>query len=119
VVQAALEKSPEAPLDVFIIWIPAITGDDYGAAMGSLSKVPDPRARHYWDGGQALGEAFSPLLGIRSRMAWDVYLLFDGKAQWKDSPPAPTEWLHQLVGEDPDRKLSLPRLEEEIAKILR
>jgi hypothetical protein len=118
VVRNVLEKNPEAPLDVFVIWIPAITGDDYAAALRSLPKIPDARARHYWDGAQVLGEAFSPLLGIRSRMAWDVYLLFDGKADWKDSPPAPTEWLHQLMGEDPDRQLSEERLEEEIAKLI-
>ncbi len=109
----------DAPLDVFVVWIPAIAGDDYAAASRSLSKVVDERARHYWDGSRELGEALSSVLGIRSRMAWDVYLLFDQDADWKETPPAPSEWLHQLMGENPDRRLSEERLEEEIAKLVR
>ncbi|HEY7698710.1 MAG TPA: hypothetical protein VIE88_09865, partial [Vicinamibacteria bacterium] len=116
-VQTVLERMKEAPIDVFVVWIPAIRGDDYAAANRSLSKIVDERARHYWDGGQELGDAFSPVLGIRSRMAWDVYLLFDANADWKDSPPVPAEWLHQLAGEDPARNLSEERLEEAIAKL--
>ncbi len=109
----------DAPLDVFVVWIPAIAGDDYAAASRSLGKVVDERARHYWDGSQRLGEAFSPVLGIRSRMAWDVYLLIDKGADWKETPPAPSEWLHQLAGEDLDRQLSEERLQQGIAKLVR
>jgi len=119
VVQTVLERNREAPIDVLIVWIPAIAGDDYAAASRSMNKVRDERARHYWDASQELGEAFSPVLGIRSKMAWDVYLLFDADAEWKDAPPAPAEWLHQLVGENPDWKLSEERLEEAIAKLAR
>lgn len=107
----------EAPIDVLVVWIPAISGDDYAAANRSLNKIVDERARHYWDGGQELGEAFSPVLGIRSRMAWDVYLLFDANAEWKGAPPAPAQWLHQLAGEDPERTLTEEKLEEAIAKL--
>jgi hypothetical protein len=119
VVQTVLETKKDAPLDVLVVWIPAIRGDDYAAAEKSLDKIPDPRSRHYWDGAQELGEAFSPVLGIRARMAWDVYLLYDGNAEWKDGPPVPASWFHQLAGEDPDRKLSEERLEEEISKLVR
>jgi len=107
----------DAPLDVLVVWIPAIAGDDYAAASRSQNKVVDERARHYWDGSQALGEAFAPVLGLRSRMAWDVYLLFDKDADWKETPPAPAAWLHQLMGENPDRQLSEEGLEEAIAKL--
>lgn len=117
--QTVLEKKTGVPLDILIVWTPAIAGDDYAAANRSVNKVPDSRARHYWDGSQGLGEAFSPVLGIRSRMAWDVYLLFGADAEWKDGPPVPAAWLHQLVGEDPGRELSEERLEEEMAKLAR
>ncbi len=114
-----LERNKDLPLDVLVVWIPAISGDDYGAAVRSLIKIYDDRSRHYWDGSQALGEAFAPVLSIRSRMAWDVYLLYGPDAVWKDTPPAPAEWLHQLVGENPDRKLSEQLLEEAIEKLAR
>ncbi len=118
-VQTVLDRKREVPLDVLIVWIPAIAGDDYAAANRAMRLVPDERARHYWDGSQELGDAFSPVLGIRSRMAWDVYLLFGADADWNDTPPAPAEWLHQLPGENPDRKLSEELLEEAIAKLAR
>jgi hypothetical protein len=119
VVQNVLDKRKDAPLDVLVVWIPAISGDDYAAAVRSMNKLEDGRVRHYWDGSQTLGEAFSPVLGIRARMAWDVYLLYGADAGWRETPPAPAEWLHQLSGEDPDRTLSEERLEEEIAKLVR
>jgi hypothetical protein len=119
VVQTVLDKQREAAIDVLVVWIPAIAGDDYAAANRAVNKIPDERARHYWDGSQGLGEAFAPVLGIRSRMAWDVYLLFGADADWGEIPPAPAEWLHQLVGEDPDKKLSEELLEEAIAKVAR
>ncbi|MGH9318677.1 MAG: hypothetical protein ACRD3V_02135 [Vicinamibacteria bacterium] len=107
----------EAPIDVFIVWIPAISGDDYAAATKSMNLIPDERARHYWDGSQALGEAFSPVLGIRPRIAWDVYLLFDGKTEWGETAPAPASWLHQLLGEDPARQLAEDQLEIRIREL--
>jgi hypothetical protein len=119
VVQTVLDRKKDVPLDVLVVWIPAIGGDDYAAAVRSLGKIEDARARHYWDGAQELGDAFSPVLGLRARMAWDVYLLYGPDAEWKDGPSAPASWLHQLSGEDPDRKLSEERLEEEIARLAR
>jgi len=117
VVQTVLDRKRDSPLDVLVVWIPAIAGDDYGAAVRSLAKIYDDRSRHYWDGSQSLGEAFAPVLEIRSKMAWDVYLLYGPDAEWKDAPPAPAEWLHQLPGENPDRVLSEDLLERAIAKL--
>lgn len=114
-----LEKVPDASFDLFVVWIPAISGDDYEEAMRSTSLVPDLRARHYWDGSQALGEALSPVLGLRARMAWDVYLLYDGDARWDDKPPTPRHWLHQRPGEDPARELSEPALETDLRELLK
>jgi hypothetical protein len=117
VVQTVLDRKKDASVDVLVVWIPAIAGDDYAAALRSLAKIHDDRSRHYWDGSQALGEAFAPVLEIRSQMAWDVYLLYGPDAEWKSGPPAPAEWLHQLVGENPDRVLSEELLERAIAKL--
>lgn len=111
-VQRALEAVGEEPIDVFVVWIPAIGGDRFEATERSRSLVSDERARHYWDGSQALGEALSPVLGIRAKMAWDVYLVFDEDARWVSSPPVPLQWMHQLQGEDPERMLDEGRLIE-------
>lgn len=109
-VQRVLEKLEGEPVDVFVVWIPAIAGDRYEATESAMALIPDERARHYWDGGQALGEALSPTLGIRAKMAWDVYVLYDEDAGWGDAPPAPAAWLHQKFGEDPALELKEERL---------
>lgn len=111
-VQSALEAVRDQPIDVFVVWIPAIGGDRFEATERSKAFIPDERARHYWDGSQALGEALSPALGIRAKMAWDVYLVFDEDARWESSPPAPLGWMHQLGGEDPALTLDEAKLVE-------
>ena len=30
------------------------------------------------------------------QFAWDTYMLFDSEADWTQSPPNPTEWMHQM-----------------------
>jgi hypothetical protein len=118
VVQQVLERMEGASVDVFVVWIPAIPGDHYEAAEASMALVPDRRARHYWDGSQSLGEAFSPALGIRSRMAWDVFVIFDDSARWDGGPPPPRSWLHQITGEDRARELSEGRLEDSLRELV-
>lgn len=117
--QRALETLEDEPIDVFVVWIPAIAGDRYEATASATSLIPDERARHYWDGGQALGEALSPTLGLRAKMAWDVYVLYDGQAAWGDEPPAPAAWMHQKFGEDPALELNEERLVEQIRDALK
>jgi hypothetical protein len=58
----------------------------------------DSRVSQYWDGANALGEAYASVLGL-SAPAWDVYLLFDPNQKWEgDLPPKPAFWMHQLRG---------------------
>ena len=54
----------------------------------ATKQLTDPRVRQYWDGKAELGDAFAPVLKADG-VAWDVYLLYDGGAEWKDKPPAP------------------------------
>ncbi len=67
--------------------------------------MPDPRARHYWDGDRLVGRAYQRSLSADGQTfeldvpAWDVWLLFDRDARWEDSgPPQPVWWEHQLAG---------------------
>jgi hypothetical protein len=65
----------------------------YGTAL-----VTDPRVRNYWDPNEALGKAYSQLLGIEGSPAWDVYFLYGRDARWTAStPPKPVFWMHQLA----------------------
>ncbi len=118
-VQRVLEKLEGEPIEVFVIWIPAIGSDRFEATENAMTLIPDERARHYWDGSQALGEALSPSLGIRAKMAWDVYVVYDGAVDWGDSPPQPVSWLHQKAGEDESLTLNEERLVEQLREALK
>jgi hypothetical protein len=121
VVQRALDELEGEPIDVFVVWIPAIGGDRYEATDNAMTLIPDERARHYWDGSQALGEALSPALGIRAKMAWDVYAVYGASIQWGegDAAPPPTSWLHQKAGEDPALELTEEKLVEQLREALK
>ena len=118
-VQRALDELKGEPIDVFVVWIPAISGDRFEATDDAMTLIPDERARHYWDGSQSLGEALAPAIGIRARMAWDVYLVYDGAAAWGDEALAPSSWLHQKGGEDPEMELSEEKLVEQLRAVLK
>jgi hypothetical protein len=118
VVQRVLEQLEGEPIEVFVVWIPAIGSDRFEATENAMTLIPDERARHYWDGSQALGEVLSPSLGIRAKMAWDVYVVYDGAAEWEDSPPRPLSWLHQKAGEDVLLELTEERLVEQLRAAL-
>ena len=120
-VQRVLEELEGEPIDVFVVWIPAIGSDRFEATENAMTLIPDERARHYWDGSQALAEALSPTLGIRAKMAWDVYLVYDEAAEWGPSvyaPPQPLSWLHQKAGEDEALELTEERLIERLREAL-
>ena len=118
-VQRVLEELQGEPIDVFVVWIPAIETDRFEATENAMMLIPDERARHYWDGAQALGEALSPTLGIRAKMAWDVYVVYDEAAEWGDAPPKPLSWLHQKAGEDEALELNEERLVEQIREAMK
>ena len=118
-VQRVLEELAGEPIDVFVVWIPAIESDRFEATENAMMLIPDERARHYWDGAQALGEALSPTLGIRAKMAWDVYVVYDEAAEWGDAPPKPLSWLHQKAGEDEALELNEEGLVEQIREALK
>ena len=117
-VQSVLGTIDDDSLEVFVVWIPAIRTDSYEASLDARQLISDPRAKHYWDGSQAFGEAMAWAAGTRMRMAWDVYFTFDKDATWEDAPPQPSDWLHQKASEDPTRILKGDKLEQMLRNIL-
>ncbi len=80
---------------VYAIWLP-ILGIDSKASMPMATKrFPDPRVRHYWDGNAELSKSYAPILKADD-VAWDVYMLFDRRAEWKDKPPAPVYLMDKI-----------------------
>lgn len=91
---------------------------------GAMNRLPDGRVIHYWDGKGDLVEAYKSILPTKQEdtgeylKAWDVYLLFPPEAEWKDKPPEPSYWMHQLPL-DPKRAFDGETLATEMKKLLK
>ena len=80
-----------------VVWIDILPSDSEASARRATALLDDPRVTHFYDADQHAGRVWAEALGIQG-VAWDVYMVFDGDAQWKDHAPAPHEWFHQLGG---------------------
>ena len=104
-----LEAFPKTDVRVAIVWIDMLPGDDADAARKSAGIFEDDRVTHFHDprATRLAGNAFGRrLLAPGAGPAWDVYLFFNGDAEWTDEPPDPADWMHQLSGAkraDPQR----------------
>lgn len=101
---------------VYSVWQPILPSDAKFTVGRATKSLTNPRVKHYWDGDNTLATAFSPVLGIEQD-TWDVYLLYDKDAEWKDTPPKPAYWQEQL-GISDETKLDGPKLGIEINKLI-
>lgn len=90
--------------------------DGERSVPNAIKLLPDKRAVHFWDGAQKLGKAYQPVLEL-DRTAWDVYLLYPPGTEWKEVPPKPGFWMHQL-GVEVGQPLNGEILAEEVKKLL-
>jgi hypothetical protein len=116
--QEILEAVTDERLKVYVVWTPVLREDDRQAAVKAIGEVSDERASHFWDADKSLGFALGKTVTLpREReLAWDVYFVFNAQAEWGDTPPKPTDWMHQL-GTD-ERKLDGEKLRASIEKLL-
>jgi hypothetical protein len=121
--EKVLSKIDSAKLTVFVVWLPCVDGDSREKAAEAMKVLTDKRAKHFWDSRSEIGKAFAEHIklpkGERLSVAWDYYALFEAGVKWKDSPPAPTEWMHQLEGIEPERRLDGEKLRKAVEKVLK
>ncbi len=70
--------------------------DSEEAARNSANKFDDPRVYHFYDPNKLSGKAVADSLGYEGEVAWDIYLFYSETLEWKNIPPVPIEWMHQL-----------------------
>jgi hypothetical protein len=116
VVQQVLDELKGKDVAVYSVWQPILPSDAQFAVGRATKKLPDGRVTHYWDAGDIFAAAFSPVLGI-DQDAWDVYLLYDKNAEWKEAPPKPIYWQEQL-GISEATKLDGPKLTAEMKRLI-
>ncbi len=117
--QEICDKLSSERLKVYVVWTPVLREDDRQAARRAAAAFPDHRAVHFWDADKSLGHALGKIVKLprKRTFAWDVYFAFDTDAEWKEQPPQPTDWMHQL-GTD-DRLLDGYKFRSSVEKILR
>lgn len=87
---------------VYIVWSPILELDAQSWVPNAMTRLPDSRVSHYWDGEGKLVEAYKTILPTLDEKtgkylkAWDVYMVFPRDAEWQDKPPEPGYWMHQL-----------------------
>ena len=84
-----------------MVWVNMLTPDSEAAAKTSAHVIEDPRVRHFYDPNRQAAGAIAQSLGGLVEIAWDIYLFYGRGSEWKQTPPTPTDWVHQLSGADP------------------
>ncbi len=104
-----------------IVWV-EILPEDRGADVEALAgEMTDSRIRWFRDPSRRAGRAIAASLGATGKVAWDVYLFFDAEAEWKNRPPMPRQWVHQLGDSwaDSTRLRFGDQLEPELRRLLK
>ncbi|MCH8980044.1 MAG: hypothetical protein IH945_12500 [Armatimonadetes bacterium] len=118
---------PDADAKFFVVWAPMLGHESHDdAVQQSNSFGGDERFMFYWDEEKRLPISLGAKLRLPSNqdraeflgpkkhlpsnrnLAWDVYLLYDKDVTWREEPPEPSFWMHQL-GHD-ERLLDPARL---------
>jgi len=94
-----LKDFPDADIDVSIIWIPMLPSDNAAAARKTAQMFDDPRVTQFCDADRKAGRAFAhDLIAPGRGPAWDIYLSYNPGDTWREHPPRPSDYFHQLGG---------------------
>jgi hypothetical protein len=99
------------------VWVPSLPADKEDRVPAATAKIQDERASHYWDAEGETKVAYQRVMKM-DQPAWDVYYAYGRDAEWKNDPPTPDYWMHQLRGLPPERMLDGDKLAEEMNKLL-
>jgi len=89
---------PNADLDVLVVWISMTAADTLKAVREAAEKFTDHRVTQFFDPQQIAGKAFAGSLGHNNKVAWDFYLFYPARSVWREMPPEPEAFMHQLPG---------------------
>ncbi|MFQ5694389.1 MAG: hypothetical protein ACE5HB_00200 [Terriglobia bacterium] len=118
-----MEEIASDRLATYVVWLPVLNFQDARTLQRNTRKesrrLPGPRSLHYADPEGYAGHAYSKIMEIPyGAPAWDMYFAFGPDAEWKDGPPAPDYWEHQLGGMPPGKRLNGPRFAERVRRLL-
>lgn len=111
-------------LAVYVVWVPLLNLQDPATLQRHAHQYaklipPGPRVTHYSDPEAYAGKTYGPILAVPyGSPAWDVYMAFGADVRWRNSPPVPTYFEHQLGGLPSEKTLDGPRFAGEVGKLL-
>lgn len=120
-----MEPINDNKLRAYSVWVPILLSDAERAVPNATKQLPDERVRHFWDAQGELVEAYKTILPTKKAgtgeyvKAWDVYLLFAPGIEWKDQPPAPSFWMHQLYAVGPKNAFDSKALATEVQRLFK
>ena len=99
-----LAKVNDPNLRVYVVWTPILPSDFEFTVKRATTRVPDARASHVWDRSGEMSQDYGRVLQLSpGRKAWDLYLVYERDAEWRDVPPMPYAWMDQIgLGHDLD-----------------
>ena len=110
-----MDKVKDGDVAVYAVWLSVLGIDSKASLPMATKRFSDPRVRQYWDAQAKLGHAYSPILKT-DEVVWDVYMVFDRDAEWKDKPPTPV-YIMDKIGLEVARPLDGVELANEIVRI--
>lgn len=100
---------------IYVIWLPILGIDSKASLPLATSRFSDLRVRQYWDAEAQLSKSYAPILKADG-VAWDVYMLFDRSAEWKNTPPTPV-YLMDKIGLPTGRPLEGAELAKQLSTL--
>lgn len=97
--QSVLTSRPDAAVRVFVVWEPILITDLAPPLSTVLQRIPDLRARQFWDPGHVLSAQMKkdarppqPVQDCceRSGHLWDLAAVYPPGATWSDGMPPAT-----------------------------
>lgn len=120
-----MDQVKNEKLRAYSVWVPILVTDAERAVPNATKRLSDNRVLHFWDSKAELVEAYKTILPTKNAetgeyiKAWDVYLVFAPGVEWKDQPPVPGFWMHQLYSVDPKNAFDSKALSAEIQRALK
>jgi hypothetical protein len=82
---------------VLVVWEPILATDWESPGANALARIPDGRARQFWDSKHVVASGLSEIVKqnpsqpepgccVRRGFYWDDAILYAPHAQWKDEP---------------------------------
>ena len=50
----------------------------------------------FHDPNRLVGKAIAESLDVNDTIGWDIYLFYETGIKWREKPPVPFDWTHQL-----------------------